>query len=159
VVDEVVITRIVQHGRELRGQDDGLVELTQWQQPGVGGERGVGDLDLNGQQLVEIEVEQRNGVRTHDRPPMPLPMACYASVSTITVSDSCTSDQCSRFGSGGEGIASGRFRVAGHAPAVTLTHKSETPDLLDVAANGPFPDPAGERVSLCQTSTIALGHV
>lgn len=78
------IARVVQGGRELRGQADALVELPQGQQPGIGRERGIGHLDPNGQRLVEIEVEEGRGLGVLDRSPVSLPVARDATNSTNT---------------------------------------------------------------------------
>ena len=60
------IARVVEGGRELRGEADALVELAQGQQAGVGGERGIGHLDPNGQRFVEVQVEEGSGLGMHD---------------------------------------------------------------------------------------------
>jgi hypothetical protein len=41
-------------------QPDACVELSQRQQAGVGAERGVGHLDLDGQRLEKVEMKQRS---------------------------------------------------------------------------------------------------
>ena len=51
-------SRVVEHGGELLRQADAFVELPQGQQAGVGGERGVGHLDLDGQRLEKVELKQ-----------------------------------------------------------------------------------------------------
>jgi len=51
VLGQIRIARIVEHRGELLRQPDTFVELSQRQQAGVGGERGVGHLDLDGQRL------------------------------------------------------------------------------------------------------------
>jgi hypothetical protein len=51
VLGQLRIAGVVQRRGELSGQPDAFVELPQRQQAGVGGERGVGHLDLDGQRL------------------------------------------------------------------------------------------------------------
>ena len=62
VFDAGRITWVVQSGGEVLGKPDALVELPHGQQTGVGGKRGVGDLDLDWQGFVEIEIEERSSV-------------------------------------------------------------------------------------------------
>jgi hypothetical protein len=61
VLDEVGVTRVVEHGGELLRQADAFVELSERQQTGVGGERGAGDLDRDGQGPEKVEREQGGG--------------------------------------------------------------------------------------------------
>ena len=52
----------IQNGGELLCQADAFVELPQRQQAGVGSQRSVGHLDLDGQRLEKIELEQGSGL-------------------------------------------------------------------------------------------------
>jgi hypothetical protein len=47
----------IEHRGEPLRQVDAFVELSQWQQAGVGGERRVGHLDLNGQGLEKVKLK------------------------------------------------------------------------------------------------------
>ena len=60
VFDEFRIAWIIEGGRELSSQADLVIELSQQQQPGIGGERSIGNLNLDWQRREEIEVEQRS---------------------------------------------------------------------------------------------------
>ena len=65
VFHEVRIAWVVEHSGESLGQADALVELAWRQQAGVGGERRVGDLDVDGQGLEKVELVQCSGLRIH----------------------------------------------------------------------------------------------
>jgi hypothetical protein len=58
MVDASGIAWIVEGSGESRGQADAVIELPQGQQASIGSERSVGYLDVNGQRLVEVEVEE-----------------------------------------------------------------------------------------------------
>ena len=60
VLGQFRIGRVVEHYGELPRQADAFVELPQRQQAGAGRERRIRHLDLDGQGLVEIEVEEGN---------------------------------------------------------------------------------------------------
>lgn len=68
VLDEVGIARVVEHSGELSGQADAFVELPQRQQTGVAGERGVRDLNLDGQGLEKVELEQGGRLSVQGKP-------------------------------------------------------------------------------------------
>src|SRR5262249_40686745 len=63
VLDEVGIARVVEHGGELPRQADPFIELPQRQQAGVRGERGVGDLDRDGQGLEKSNSNSAAGCK------------------------------------------------------------------------------------------------
>src|SRR4051812_4238958 len=56
--DEVGVARVVERRGERLSQADAFVELSQRQQAGVGRERGLGYLDLDGQRLEKVELQQ-----------------------------------------------------------------------------------------------------
>src|SRR5262249_39407159 len=89
------IARVVEHRGELLRQADARVELPQRQQAGVGRERGLGHLDPNGQRRVEIEVEERRSVWTHEGTPVSLLMVSSATLSTNTGAAPVTSRESS----------------------------------------------------------------
>jgi hypothetical protein len=60
VLGQLRVARVVEYIRELPGRAVAFVELPQWQQAGVSGERSFGHLDSDGQQFVGIEVEGSN---------------------------------------------------------------------------------------------------
>jgi hypothetical protein len=95
VLGEVRVARVVEHRGELLRQADAFVELPQRQQAGVGRERGLGHLDLNGQRRVEIEGDERCRVWTHDGTPVSLLMVSSATLSTNTGTASVTSRESS----------------------------------------------------------------
>jgi hypothetical protein len=62
LLDERGITSVFEGGRELFGKPDGLVELSNGQEPSVTGEGLSGNLDLDGPGRQEFEGKERRRV-------------------------------------------------------------------------------------------------